>query len=534
MLLRRRSTPGSADPAAAATAAAAAAALRGTRPSAALLVTAAVAGGASLFSFEPFGWWPLQFLLLAWLFYQVGLGSSVKRATLLGWAFGFGWSVGAMFWLYVLMTRFAQLPAILGVLGIVLLGLYMGLFGAFATGVASWLRQKWSLPIASFVLLVLPVTWGVSEWMRGWVFTGFPWSVSGYAHDSSPLAGYAPLVGVYGIGVLVAMGAGCIVMLTQRARLPAIGLLAVLLAAGAGLRTVEWTQPTGNPITVRLLQGNIPQDRKFDAAFLTNILERYQTLITAAPADLIATPETAIPTFAHYLPPGYLAKLQSFATASGSTLALGIPLLDGPNQYANSVIAIAPQPQAYRYDKAHLVPFGEFIPPGFRWFTDMLNIPLNDATRGKAFQAPFAVKDQLVLPNICYEDVFGEEIAYQLREAPRPATLLLNMSNLSWYGQSTAIPQHLQISRMRTLETGRPMLRSTNDGATAVIDHRGNVTQVLPFYRDGVLSANVQGTAGMTPYIRFGNTTFLALGALALAAAWRFGRNYRKNKANVV
>jgi apolipoprotein N-acyltransferase len=134
------------------------------------------------------------------------------------------------------------------------------------------------------------------------------------------------------------------------------------------------------------------------------------------------------------------------------------------------------------------------------------------------------VKDQLVLPNICYEDVFGEEIAYQLRNAPRPATMLLNVSNLSWYGQSTAIPQHLQISRMRTLETGRPMLRATNDGATAVIDHRGRVAQVLPFYQQGVLSATVQGTAGMTPYIRFGNYLFLALGVLGLAGAWLSGR----------
>jgi apolipoprotein N-acyltransferase len=530
-MLRRRissaASPAPADPTIAAAA-------RGTRPSAALLVTAALAGGASLFSFEPFGWWPLQFLLLAWLFYQVGMKSSVRRATLLGWAFGFGWSVGAMFWLYIMMTRFAHVPAILGAIGIVLLGLYMGLFGAFATGMASWLRQRWSLPVASFVLLVLPVTWGVSEWMRGWVFTGFPWSVSGYAHDTAPLAGYAPLVGVYGIGMLVAVGAGCVVMLTQRARWPAIGLLAALLATGVGLRSVEWTHETGSPITVRLLQGNIPQDRKFDYAFLSSILERYHGMITAAPADLIATPETAIPSFPHNLPAGYLSSLQAFATKSGSTLAVGMPLLDNPTQYANSVVAFSPQPQPYRYDKAHLVPFGEFIPPGFRWVTDLMNIPLNDATRGKGLQAPFAVKDQLVLPNICYEDVFGEEIAWQLRNAPRPATLLLNMSNLSWYGQSTAIPQHLQISRMRTLETGRPMLRSTNDGATAIIDHRGQVSQVLPFYTEGVLSATVRGTAGMTPYIRFGNVTFLVLGGLALAAAWFFGRNYKKKKSNGV
>jgi apolipoprotein N-acyltransferase len=238
--------------------------------------------------------------------------------------------------------------------------------------------------------------------------------------------------------------------------------------------------------------------------------------------------------FRHQLDPSYLTSLQSFASANGSTLAVGMPLLDGPQQYANSVVTIAPQPQAYRYDKAHLVPFGEFIPPGFRWFTDMLNLPLNDATRGKALQAPFAVKDQLVLPNICYEDVFGEEIAYQLRAAPRPATMLLNMSNLSWYGQSTAIPQHLQISRMRTLETGRPMLRATNDGATAVIDHRGRVTHVLPFYTEGTLASTVQGTTGMTPFIRFGNLGFLVLGAFALLGAWFAGRNYRQKKANPV
>jgi apolipoprotein N-acyltransferase len=308
--------------------------------------------------------------------------------------------------------------------------------------------------------------------------------------------------------------------------------MAALLLGGAGLRTVEWTQDVGQPISVRLLQGNIAQDRKFDAEFLNSILTRYQGLITAAPADLIATPETAIPTFPQHLPDGYLAGLQRYATTSGSTLAIGMPLLDGPGKYGNSLVTLTPQPQAtvYRYDKAHLVPFGEFIPPGFRWVTDMLDIPLNDATRGAALQAPFAVKDQLVLPNICYEDVFGEEIAYQLRNAPQPATLLLNVSNLSWYGQSVAIPQHLQISRMRTLETGRPMLRATNDGATAIIDRRGNLTHALPFYTDGMLAATVRGATGMTPFIRLGSASFLLLGACMLLGAWFAGRRYLRKK----
>ena len=185
------------------------------------LVLMALAGGTSLLSFQPFGWWPLQFLALAYFFYQVGMGTSPRRGMWLGWAFGFGWSVAGMHWLYIAVTRFGGLPAILGAVAIALLGLYMGLFGAFAGGAASWLRRKWSLPVSAFVLLVLPAMWGVSEWMRGWIFTGFPWAASGYAHNVSPLAGFAPIVGVYGLGVLAALCAGCLVMMTQRARWPA-------------------------------------------------------------------------------------------------------------------------------------------------------------------------------------------------------------------------------------------------------------------------------------------------------------------------
>ena len=505
-------------------------ALRGTRPGIAGLALAAVAGGASLFSFAPFGWWPLQFVLLAYFFYQVGMGSSVRRATLLGWAFGFGWSVAGMHWLYIAMNRFGGLAAPLAAMGIVLLGLYMGLFGAFAAGVAAWLRKRWSLPVPAFLLLVFPVCWGVSEWMRGWVFTGFPWAAAGYAHVDAPLAGFAPLVGVYGIGVLVAMGAGCLAMLTQRRKWPAVGLLAILLLAGFGLKQIAWTAPVGRPLTVRLLQGDIPQDEKFDQAHLIDILVRYRDMLTAAPADLIAAPETAIPVLARTLPPDYLGTLRDYAARTGSTYMFGIPLGNGGDDYANSVAGIGPQGQDYRYDKHHLVPFGEFVPPGFRWFTNLMQIPLGDMTRGPAVQAPFAVKDQLILPNVCYEDVFGEEIAHNLRAGARPATVLLNVSNLAWYGESVAIPQHLQISRMRTLETGRPMLRATNTGATAIIDGRGNVRQLLPFYGRGTLAATVQGMAGTTPYIRAGNLLFLALGALMLAGAWFTGHRRRADK----
>jgi apolipoprotein N-acyltransferase len=208
-----------------------------------------------------------------------------------------------------------------------------------------------------------------------------------------------------------------------------------------------------------------------------------------------------------------------------------MPLMDSPTQYSNSVIGIPPESglPTYRYDKHHLVPFGEFIPPGFRWFTNLMQIPLGDQTRGKAVQPPFQVKSQRVLPNICYENVFGEEIADQLAADPKPATILLNVSELAWYGESIAIPQHVQMSQMRSMETGRPLLAATNSGATVVIDSHGNIVAGLPYYQAGVLKASVQGMAGTTPYIALGNAVFLLLAILALGGAWWWGRNSAKN-----
>ncbi|WP_426189240.1 apolipoprotein N-acyltransferase [Massilia sp. DWR3-1-1] len=506
-----------------------------TRPRGTLwpMLAAAIAGGLSLFSFAPFGAWPLQFALLAFVFYQVGMDTSVRRASAIGWAFGLGWSVAGMHWLYIAITRFGGLPGPVAALALLLLGAYMGLFAGLAMGVAAWLRRRWSLPVAAYLLLVLPACWGLSEWLRGWVFTGFPWASSGYAHTGSALAGYAPIVGVYGVGVLVAVCGACLTMLTQRARWPAIGLLAAILALGLGLRQLDWTRPHGKPLSVRLLQGNVAQDEKFDPLHLRDALDLYHDLITAAPADLIATPETAIVLYPYQLPPDYLPSLASFARASGSALLVGMPLAasqeDALHNAANAIAGMAPDGASYRFDKQHLVPFGEFVPTGFRWFVDMMAIPLGDFKRGAAVQAPFAVKDQFVLPNVCYEDAFGEEIALQLRASATPATMLLNASNLAWYGQSVAIPQHLQISRMRAIETGRPMLRATNTGATAIIDPHGAVLASLPADQRGVLSASVQGMRGNTPYIVCGNLLFLALAGVALACAWWRGRVARQN-----
>ncbi|HCY63650.1 MAG TPA: apolipoprotein N-acyltransferase [Oxalobacteraceae bacterium] len=511
--------------------------LRPARPVlVAKLLIALAAGVCNVFAYAPFGLWPLQILLLAVLLRLLPAAGSVRQAALLGMAYGWGWAAAGVHWLYISMHHYGGMPAWMAALAVALLAIWLGLFAALSTGLGAWLRRRWNLSAVATLLLVIPALWALGEWLRSWIFTGFPWISSGYAHGNGPLAGFAPLAGVYGIGWLAALAAGALALLPTHRR-PAL-LLPILLLGGWALQAVSWTDKHGEPVTVRLLQGNVPQEMKFDPDRIASTLADYEFMIRQKPADLIATPETAIPLLSTRLPENYLERLSAFARQSGSHIIVGLPMSDGPGRYANSVLGLAPGAQSlqnadYRYDKHHLVPFGEFIPPGFRWFVDMMHMPLGDFTRGAPLQPPFQVKDQWVLPNICYEDLFGEEIADQLAagyfgDIPQ-ATVLLNVSNIAWFGDSIALPQHLQISQMRALETGRPMLRATNTGATAVINHRGRVTAQLPPFTNGALEATVQGYAGVTPYIVLGNGLVVALALLALAIArflsWKKARN---------
>ncbi|MBV8633078.1 MAG: apolipoprotein N-acyltransferase [Burkholderiaceae bacterium] len=491
------------------------------------------AGLASVLAFAPFGLWPVQFLALGLLFAILAQQESTPRAFLLGWTYGFGCFIFGVYWPYVSMHNYGDMAPPLAGLAVALFALVLGVFAGLAAALAGWFTRRCQAGAVLSLLAIYPACWLLAEWLRDWLFTGFPWLAAGYAHNASPLAGFAPVLGVFGISWIAALIAGCLALIPITRR--PLGAIGILIVAGVLLKLVPWTYPQGQAISVRLLQGNIPQEEKFQNNHIGETLGMYSDMLRAKPADLVATPETAIVVPPQDLPPDYMATLLAWAKASNSHLALGIVLSDAPYEYTNSLIDVSPalkQDNLYRYDKHHLVPFGEFIPYGFHWFVAMLNIPLGDQTSGTLPQKPFAVKDQWVLPNICYEDLFGEEIAANIHAAagegrPQP-TMLLNVSNMAWFGQWLAVPQHLQISQMRALETGRPVLRSTNTGATAVINPQGVVVQELAPYTRGALEASVQGYGGLTPYIVCGNALVVALAMFSLIFAVLMTRKKRR------
>jgi apolipoprotein N-acyltransferase len=289
---------------------------------------------------------------------------------------------------------------------------------------------------------------------------------------------------------------------------------AAMLAGGEALRHIEWTQPAGAPVSTALLQGNIEQDLKFRPERYDAILQTYDRLAEAAPARLVIFPETAIPRFYDRIDPDYLARLEAAAKRNGGDLLLGVPWRTREGAYYNSVISLGTSPRQ-AYHKSHLVPFGEFFPYGSRWVLNILDMPLADFSRGGAEQPPIAAAGLQIAVNVCYENVFGDEIARRLPEA----TLLVNVSNVAWFGDSLAPAQHLQIARLRAIETGRMHLAATNTGITAAIDRDGRVLARLPQFVEGRLEVNAQGYTGITPYARYLDWPVVAVSLLVLAAA---------------
>lgn len=557
----------------------------------------------------------VQLLSLTILLYLLNQRPQARARIAPAFFFGLGNFGLGLYWIYISLHVYGELPAALAVIAVLLFAALLSLFYVLIAVVHAWLSPKQPIKRSgqAFINALLWASlWALAEWLRGTLFTGFPWLNIGYAHIDGTLAGWAIVLGTYGVSWMAAFTAAALACFFQLHRQPSATeqraaqrhsalaatqattqttaqatqqtqnmepdrpshqaepdqqstqtisswqSSAILIAAfflnlgGLILHGHSWSQPTAEPFFVRLTQGNVPQSMKFDPQRFEQGVQTYYELAALGAKDpdarpeIIILPETVIPVFQNRLPAQFWQQWIDLAAQQNSTLIMGVPLYEGPvapgsdqtskpAQYTNSAIAIDGRTTTLeilrlslkqRYDKQHLVPFGEFIPTGFRWFIDLLNIPLGDFQRGGSAQAPFSISGQHIAPDICYEDVFGEEIIRSVRpqDGHPGATMLVNISNLGWFGDTWALRQHLQISRMRALETARPMIRATNTGITAVIDPSGLVRAMLPQHTVGVLDVEVQGYQGQTPYVRWGNHSILISSLVLIAIAAVLGR----------
>lgn len=456
-----------------------------------------------------------------------------RAGAITGWLFATGWLAATFWWTYIALHTYGGLPALLAALAVLALAALLALY--YAAICASFvLLAPASHGLAALFFAAL---WLGAELARGVWFTGFGWGAVGYAHVSGPLAAYAPWVGAYGLCALAAwmamsLGGGLRRAMAGDVRGAALaGVLLVVVLQGPRLGfgvNADPTTPTGG-LSVTLLQGNIPQDEKFEpGSGVPLALHWYNEQLLQARTSLVIAPETAIPLLPQQLRPDYWQTLQNRFASGAQAALIGMPLGNDAQGYTNSVLGLVPGlAEPWRYDKHHLVPFGEFIPPMFKWFTQMMNIPLGDFNRGALGQPTLAWQGQRLALNICYEDLFGEELARQFADAATAPTVLINVSNLAWFGNSLALDQHLHIARMRALEFARPFVLATNTGTTAILDHRGNVVSALARDTRGVLEAQVHGRQGLTPFARwiahwglwpYWGASLLALGLALLVA----------------
>jgi apolipoprotein N-acyltransferase len=492
-------------------------------------------GAATVFGFAPFHLSALPILTLALLFVLWRQSASPRAAAVLGFAFGLGFFLAGTSWVYISLHTFGGMPA--GLTAIATFG-FCAVVACYPA-IAGWLSLRLVRGFAAeehttmLALVVMPACWTVGELMRGYLLTGFPWLGLGYSQvPGSPLAGYAAVLGSYGVTWLTAICAGALGLVLLRLPTPSlrpvylpVAVIAVAIAAGALLRAREWTEPYGAPLSVALLQGNVAQERKFSYDALPVIFDQYKSMVERSDARLIILPETAFPTFLHQLDRDYLALITQHATDNGGDVLFGVAVADPQARaYFNTVVSSGMSPpQAYR--KQHLVPFGEYLPLRFvfGWVLDVLHMPMADFAPGPRDPAPLAVAGQRLALSICYEDAFGREMRGQLPAA----TLLVNVSNDAWFGESFAAEQHWQIAQMRSLESGRMMLRANNTGITGIIGTDGrSLARLAPFTTD-TLTGVVQGRTGATPYVRWGEWGILLLLALALSGAALSSRRAR-------
>ena len=488
-------------------------------------------------AFAPFEWWPLAILCPAYLF-LTWLNATPRQAAKSGFLFTVGLFLAGTYWLYNTIHEVGHAPAWIAIFlmcGMVaILGGYTAALGyglARATqgraGEGAMVPASWQLALRA--LVIYPAAYTLLEWFRGWFLSGFPWFALGYSQTDSPLAAFAPIVGVYGISALAAVSAGALVVLiigSMRTRIAAAASIVVIWAVGALLWHREWTQPVGRPITVAIVQGAVPQDVKWSVEYRDSTLELYRDLtLPHLGKDIILWPESALPDMPDQLR-NFVSYMWSAARAKKSALITGM-LRYGKdaNDIRNGLLAL--DEDAQWYDKRRLVPFGEVFPvPSFiRSWMRLQNLPYTDLTPGDRNQPALDAAGNKIGATICYEDAYGAEQLEVLKEA----TLLVNVTNDAWFGDTTAAPQHLQISRMRVMEAQRPLLRAANDGISALILANGTVEKTLPRFKPDVLTGVVQPRTGLTPYAHVGNWPVIGLSfAILLFAAVRVFARRRK------
>ena len=483
-----------------------------------------IAGAACVFGFAPFYAWPVPIVALAALFWVWTKSGSPLQATLSGFVFGIGYFVAGVSWVFVSLHTFGGMPLVLAALATFLFCAYLALFPALA----GWIVARFAREPATARLVLAPAAFTGAEYLRGWLFTGFPWIDLGTSQvPSSPLAGFAPVFGAYGVSLAACATAAivCAVISSyawSRARYALVAAAILLFGVGGLLRTIEWTEPAGAAVRVALLQGNVPQQLKWLEEVRTRTLLDYRRMIFEANAKVVVLPETSLPAFLDQLPADYVESIRAHNEATGKIVLMGTVEREKNDVYYNSLVRFASGPFA-TYRKRHLVPFGEFIPPGFKWVLAVLHIPMSDFDKGAKVQAPLEAGGLVFGVAICYEDVFGSEVI----DALPAANALVNVSNDAWFGESFAADQHLQASQTRALESGRWMVRATNTGASAAIDEKGRIVARLAPFVHGTLIAEVTPRTGMTPYARWGDIAALVLVAVVALTGVRRGRKRR-------
>ncbi len=477
------------------------------------LITTFLLGALTVLGFAPFYLFPVPVVTIALLLHFWRKSETPLQAALLGFCFGMGMFSAGVTWIYVSLHEFGAMPISIAVFFLIILCAYLSLF-ATLTG---WVLRKLHIETPLVWSLLAATLWALSEWLRGVLFTGFPWLAVGYSQaPSSPLAGFSAVVGVYGVSLVLVFSAALISLFFEK-KLRTwrnVMFLSAIWIIGFGLQHIRWTEPQGEPVTVSLLQGNISQEMKWKPEHVIHTMDKYAKLAHKSNSRLIIAPEISVPLAHDEVPFNYLSQISTHAKRNNGDILVGmVETSKRSGEYYNSMFSFgASTEQIYR--KHHLVPFGEFMPlkPVFGWIINVLKIPLSDFSRGGSNQRPMSLAGQSVAVNICYEDVFGEELINQLPQA----TLLANVSNDAWFGRSIGPQQHLQISQMRALETGRYMLRATNTGVSAIINERGVVLQKAEVFTTTALNGTAQGYTGATPYVRFGNSLVLGFIGLSL------------------